>query len=81
MYFLFFPIYILISRILKKINRFKIDKYEDLFLYISEITFSLNGFFDSIICLIFLRSAFGCCKINDEEKNKDSEEFPILSQE
>ena len=79
--FLFFPIYILISRILKLIYRFKSDKHEYLFLYISEITFSLNGFFDSIICLIFLRSAFGCCKINDEEKNKDSKEFQILSQE
>ena len=77
--FLLFPIYLIISFILKLINRIK--EKNDLFLMISEITLAFSGVVDSIICLILIRSVFECCKNKDNEKSDESEEFQVLSQE
>jgi hypothetical protein len=56
--FLFFPIYLILSRSIKFISRLD----SEVFLFIGECIFSLSGFFDSFICIFFLRGIIPCCK-------------------
>ena len=86
--FLLFPIVLSLSRILKLVN-FALKKYNNNVeqtgaAYVYAITFSLNGFFNSLLCLFFFRRAIMCCKGNERtlsEIDTSSQSDPVAGQE
>ena len=70
--FLFFPIYLILSRSIKFISRLD----SEVFLFIGECIFSLSGFFDSFICIFFLRGIIPCCKKKESRLIENIKETP-----
>lgn len=80
--FKIFPFILIISRILKGVTRALTDYTNQYFgvnvpagvinalNYLSAISFCLNGFFNSLVCISFFRSVFHCGK--DREKSINS---------
>lgn len=82
--FILFPVFLSLSRLIKLIN-WSVEKIlgkEDyiVILYFYSITYCLNGFFNSFLCLFFFRRVLkcGCCGSERKTGRTESEnEMPI----
>ena len=69
-----FPILLSISRTIKLINSlitYTKSKPNHIFLYIYTISYCLNGFFNSLLCLFFFRKELTCCCKDKKTKSED----------
>ena len=72
--FIMFPILLSISRTIKLINSlitYTKSKPNHIFLYIYTISYCLNGFFNSLLCLFFFRKGLTCCCKDKKTKSED----------
>lgn len=75
--FILFPVFLSLSRLVKLINWtvefFSKEKDNIVILYLYSITYCLNGFFNSFLCLFFFRRVLKCGCCGNENKTGRTE--------